>query len=399
MALNVWREPRTWMRDALRTISCNRSSVDGVCTVRARYVWFPAQFVSAIGAPYRPALTPTATSLPGTASAAGAARGRRNLRAMSVFFATVTLRMVGRRGERGHGRAGTRRMRAATAILIAALSVAALSASPSAASGAGGTSVGIAKRAQAQARRGERADPPRDVDLGAAVRPGRQRQLDHLPGASVGGRDADGQEQRRHRLLVLAVHATTRVRLPSRGAQGVRLAVRVRQPPGDRGLQRRRGGQGRRGLPGDRCRDPVRGQVHRGPDLHQAAARPDRPAFPGRARELSIRRFPPGVPILGLPRARRRSGQRAADVLEGHRNQRRQRVRAHLRLQHDLPAADLPAGAGLQPAARAPDLPLPATVAGLRLPRRQLVGLAGGDQHRMERTLAPRGLAEGLRRR
>ena len=52
------------------------------------------------------------------------------------------------------------------------------------------------------------------------------------------------------------------------------------------------------------------------------------PSLSGRAGLLPLRLLPPLRALLGVPRARRRAVQRAADVLEGHRRLRRHRLRA-----------------------------------------------------------------------
>ena len=67
-----------------------------------------------------------------------------------------------------------------------------------------------------------------------------------------------------------------------------------------------RGRARRRRLLRDRRRDRVRGPLRPGPALHDRAARAGRPRLPGRPRRVPLRRLPPGVPLLGLPRPRRR---------------------------------------------------------------------------------------------
>ena len=148
--------------------------------------------------------------------------------------------------------------------------------------------------------------------------------------------------------------------------------------PGHRGLQRRRRGPRRRRLPDHRRRVRVRGQVRLGPGLHPAAARAHRLQLPARPGRLPLHRLPPGLPLLGLPRPRRRPVQRPADVLARHRHHHRRRLRPHLRLQPHLPAPDLPAGPGLRPPAGPPGGPLPPARPRLRRRRPELVGLAGG---------------------
>ena len=113
--------------------------------------------------------------------------------------------------------------------------------------------------------------------------------------------------------------------------------------------------------------------------------------LPARAGRLPVRRLPPRLPVFGVPGAGGRPVQRAADVLEGHPDHHRRRLRPHLRVQPDLPAADLPARAGLRPPSGPPDLPLPPALPGLRRQRRQLVGLAGGDPVGVDRAVASRG--------
>ena len=46
MSLKLWREPSTRTRGAAATISRSCSSVDGRCSVAARYAYVPAQFTS-----------------------------------------------------------------------------------------------------------------------------------------------------------------------------------------------------------------------------------------------------------------------------------------------------------------------------------------------------------------
>ena len=102
-------------------------------------------------------------------------------------------------------------------------------------------------------------------------------------------------------------------------------------------------GQARRRLPGDRRRGRLRGPLRRRRPLHPRPARPDRRRLPALARRLPLRRLPPGLPLLGLPRPRRRPVQPAADVLEDDRRLGADDLRPHLRLQPALGAADLPA--------------------------------------------------------
>ena len=77
------------------------------------------------------------------------------------------------------------------------------------------------------------------------------------------------------------------------------------------------------------------------------AAQPGRARLPDRARGLPLRRLPPGLPLLGLPRPGRRPVQPAAALLEDDRRPGRRRLRPHLRLQPRLRAADPAAGPGL----------------------------------------------------
>ena len=76
--------------------------------------------------------------------------------------------------------------------------------------------------------------------------------------------------------LLVAVHAAAGVGSARQRPQGLRLAVRVRQRAGHRGLHGRRRRPRRRRLPDDRRRGRVRGQVRLRADLHAAAAEPDR---------------------------------------------------------------------------------------------------------------------------
>ena len=79
----------------------------------------------------------------------------------------------------------------------------------------------------------------------------------------------------------------------------------------------------------------------------------DRRRLPALARRLPLRRLPPGLPLLGLLRPRRRPVQPAADVLEGDRHLGARRLRAHLPLQPRLGAPDLPDRADLRRPRRA----------------------------------------------
>ena len=75
------------------------------------------------------------------------------------------------------------------------------------------------------------------------------------------------------------------------------------------------------------------------------AARADRPRLPARADLVSVRRLPPELPVLGVPRARRRAGQPAAGLLEGDRRLGRRRQREDRRAEPRLRRADRPARA------------------------------------------------------
>ena len=108
------------------------------------------------------------------------------------------------------------------------------------------------------------------------------------------------------------------------------------------------------------------------------------PGLSDRARQLPVRRLPPGPPLLGLPRSRWGSVQHPAALLEGHRHHGRHRLHPHLGVEPDLRPADRSARAGVQPPEGGADqaVPRPGHVARLR--RRQLVGLAGGGQAAVE---------------
>ena len=80
-------------------------------------------------------------------------------------------------------------------------------------------------------------------------------------------------------------------------------------------------------------------------------------AYPALAGGLPLRRLPPVLPLLGLPRAGRRHLQPAADVLEGDRNLGARGLRAHLPLQPPLgrpiyPLGQTYGGAGRKPIQR-----------------------------------------------
>ncbi len=247
----------------------------------------------------------------------------------------------------------------------------------------------IAGEAQAQGqpsrhRRGQPVRRARHVDLVRLSLQRREPQLDHRHRPQVRDHHGHGQGRRRLERLV-AVQPLARLHAPRRRHPRVRVAVRVRQLPGRRGADRRRRGPCRRGLPDDRRRGRVPGQVRRRPDLHERPPLPGRRELPGGAGELPLRRLPPVAPLLRLPRSRRRPVQHPADVLEGHRHERGRRVRPHLRVQPRLRSLDRAPRPGLQQPAEPADHPLPGDVPHLRLRRRELVGLAGGHGRQLAR--------------
>ena len=208
-------------------------------------------------------------------------------------------------------------------------------------------------RAAATSRRGATHSRAAGCGSGSCRAQRRQPRFDHRARAPVRGRHADDQEQRRDDALV-AVHAAARV-----GAARQRTA---RSAPGStctattRSSRRRSGAagrQGRRRLPADRRRESsTRASTSQAQTYIQRLRKLIGAELPARAGRLPVHRLPPGVPVLGVPRPRRRAVQRAADVLEGHRYERRRRLRPHLRLQPTLRAADLPARSGVRQSRR-----------------------------------------------
>ena len=198
------------------------------------------------------------------------------------------------------------------------------------------------------------------------------------------------QGRRRHDAVGPVLAAAGRRAAPAR-AEGLRVAVRLRQQPRRRGERRRRGDRGRRRLLRHRRRGPVRGQVRRRADLHERAARRRRAELPDRPDVVPVRRLPPGPAVQRVPGAGRRAGQPAAGLLEGHRRHGRRDQRSHARPQPDLPGADRAARADLrQPVGRRPAA-LPPAVGGLRHPGAVVVELAGDRRRALER--AQRGRA------
>ena len=106
--------------------------------------------------------------------------------------------------------------------------------------------------------------------------------------------------------------------------------------------------------------------------------------------------FHPAFPYSVFLGPGRRPIQRPADVLEGHRHDRRRRLRPHLRLQPPVRATDLPARAGLQQSSRPADPALPDGLTRVRGERRQLVGLAGSAAGGVAGGRAITGLARRL---
>ena len=173
---------------------------------------------------------------------------------------------------------------------------------------------------EAGAGRADPVRPPGDVDLvrrevrrrqHLADRRPRQTATGSAPSTSRPATRGDSWSQFNPGLVEAA---------PQGRPRRLRLAVRLRRQPDGRGQGRRRVGRRRRRLPGDRRRGPVRGQVRLGRPLHPRPAQADRAQLPALAGRLPLRRLPPGLPLLGLLRARRRHLQPAADVLEGDRN-------------------------------------------------------------------------------
>ena len=163
----------------------------------------------------------------------------------------------------------------------------------------------------------------------------RQPLEDHRQGASLGHRHPLHQVGRQQRQLEPVQRIPGRSPAPrpaSTSAPGSSSTATTHR----RGQGRRRlGPQGRR-LPGDRRRGPVRGQVRLRRPLHPGPAPAHRRRLSALARGLSLRRLPPGLPLLGLPRAGGRPVQPAADVLERDRDLGPRRLRAHLLLQPRL---------------------------------------------------------------
>jgi len=170
--------------------------------------------------------------------------------------------------------------------------------------------------------------------------------------------------------------------LHARGLDGLRLAVQLRRQPGQ-------GGEGgaaavARGadLPGARRGGPVRGQVSAGLVFHvEACARWSGAGLSTRARQLPVRRLTtlrcpspsswgPAALSTNIPQA----------LLEGHRDHGRHRLHPHLGVEPDLPAADRPAGAGLQQPEGRPDQSASGRWRCRTASRRQLVVLAVGGE-------------------
>ena len=150
---------------------------------------------------------------------------------------------------------------------------------------------------------------------------------------------------------LVAVHPAAR-----RGAARPRLKVCAWQyvygnHPVDEARLGAARGQGRRRLPGDRRRDRVRGQVRPGPDLHHELRASIGPSTRS-PRRLPLRRLPPGVPLLGVPRPGRRPVQRAADVLEATSARPSTTSSPTPTPTTALRPADLPARPGLRPTRR-----------------------------------------------
>ena len=124
----------------------------------------------------------------------------------------------------------------------------------------------------------------------------------------------------------------------------------------------------------------IRRQVRRCADLHNGAAQADRAELPVALAGFPYIDYHPGVSIFVVPRAGRRPVQHSADVLDGHRYERRRRVRPYLRVQ---PACT---SAPIFPLGQVYNNPPPGQIIrfrqlsrDVRLRRRELVGLAGGQ--------------------
>ena len=137
------------------------------------------------------------------------------------------------------------------------------------------------------------------------------------------------------------VHPAARRRAAPARAEGLRLAVRLRQQPE------------RRGAPSPRPRSPTgadcfvidaesqyEGKYAAAQTYMTALRAAAGPSYPDRPDLVPLRRLPPGPAVLGLPRPGRRAGQPAAGLLEGHRRDRRRDQRPHARPQPHLRRAD-----------------------------------------------------------
>ena len=130
---------------------------------------------------------------------------------------------------------------------------------------------------------------PGHVDLVPEPVRRRQPRLDRRPGARGRREHVVRQELRRVEQLLESVQPRNGGRATRERPEGVRLAVRLRDEPRRRGEPRRESGRGRRGLPGDRRRGPVRRSLRLGRDLYRRPARRDRARLPPRPRVLPVR--------------------------------------------------------------------------------------------------------------
>ena len=112
-------------------------------------------------------------------------------------------------------------------------------------------------------------------------------------------------------------------------AAGVRVAVRLRREPRRRGGRRASTPSARAPTASSSTPSPgTRAATAQAQQYVRAAAAAVGAGLPVGLHELPVRRLPPEGPVLGVPRPRRRAGQPAAGLLEGHRRHRRRGERA-----------------------------------------------------------------------
>ena len=112
------------------------------------------------------------------------------------------------------------------------------------------------------------------------------------------------------------------------------------------------------------------------------------PAYPIGLHLVPVRRLPRDAALLGLPQPRRRAGQPAAGLLEGHRRHRRRRLGPLAGPEPHLRHRDRPARADLRQRAAGGHRPLPRAVGGLRQRRAVVVVLAAHRRARLGRARA-----------